>query len=361
MNWAAQESPSLKLIASFSRRHGSPVEFQIVVMKLNLWRMNLATAATIWAAVVMLAAFYGMRVGLGGPRFAAALGMVALLFAFELFLAAPPVMEACRRIPGPRGTVLAPLFPLFAMLIYAIAVAGGWRSALLGTAYVLLPTLLAATSVGKPPGTVGDYAAVSIIAIPIIVPPVYAMFPILFPFPPQLMHTLAILLALSTGIAAFVLLRRMEGIGYAAVLNRDDLWVVLLNFTVFAIIAIVLGTKIGFLTYDPSRVRLHAIPLALSIPGIFLFTAWPEEFLFRGLLQNLFSRSFNNRWAGLTLASIIFGLSHVFHAPVPNWKYVLLATIAGVFYGRTWMKTGSIFPSAIIHASVDILWHILFR
>jgi hypothetical protein len=145
MNWAAQESPSLKLIASFSRRHSSPVEFQIVAMKLNFWRMNLSTAAAIWAAVVMLAAFYGMRVGLGGPRFAAALGMVALLFAFELFLAAPPVMEACRRIPGPRGTVLAPLFPLFAMLIYAIAVAGGWRSALLGTAYVLLPTLLAAT------------------------------------------------------------------------------------------------------------------------------------------------------------------------------------------------------------------------
>jgi hypothetical protein len=150
-------------------------------MKLNLWRMNLPIAAAIWAAVVMLAAFYGMRVGLGGPLFAAALGVAAVLFGFELFLAAPPVMEACRRTLGQRGNVLAPLVPLFATLIYAITVAGGWRSALLGTAYVVLPTVLAATSVGKPPGTVGDYAAVSIIAIPIIVPPVYAMFPSLFP------------------------------------------------------------------------------------------------------------------------------------------------------------------------------------
>jgi len=26
-----------------------------------------------------------------------------------------------------------------------------------------------------------------------------------------------------------------------------------------------------------------------------------------------------------------------------------------------WIKTGSLFPGAIVHALVDILWHILFR
>jgi membrane protease YdiL (CAAX protease family) len=45
----------------------------------------------------------------------------------------------------------------------------------------------------------------------------------------------------------------------------------------------------------------------------------------------------------------------------PNWRYVILATIAGLFYGWTWRKTGSIFASAIVHALVDALWHFLFR
>jgi membrane protease YdiL (CAAX protease family) len=40
---------------------------------------------------------------------------------------------------------------------------------------------------------------------------------------------------------------------------------------------------------------------------------------------------------------------------------VFLATVAGLFYGRTWIKTGSLFPGAIVHALVDILWHILFH
>ena len=76
----------------------------------------------------------------------------------------------------------------------------------------------------------------------------------------------------------------------------------------------------------------------LSALGILFFTAWPEEFLFRGILQNLLSRTMKNEWAGLAATSVIFGFSHIFHAPYPNWKYVLLATIAGLFYGHAWMK-----------------------
>jgi uncharacterized protein len=325
--------------------------------KPNSYRLSLPCAAAIWAVTVIFAAFYGMHLGIGGPRFAVALGVASVLFGFELFLAVPSVLDSCLRTLGERGAVLAPLVPLFAVLIYAVAVAGGWKSALIAAAYVVLPSLFVASSAGKPPGTFGDYIAVAIIWLPVEFRWMYW----LFPFPSQLTHTLTILLALSTGIAAFVLLRRMDGIGYAARLNRGDLWIVLLHFTLFAIIAVAIGMKIGFLTFDPSRARLHPLPLALSVPGILLFTAWPEEFLFRGVLQNLFSRSFKNQWLGLGLASIIFGLSHIFHAPFPNWKYVFLATIAGIFYGRTWMKTGSIFPAALVHALVDILWHILFR
>ena len=101
--------------------------------------MNLPTAASLWAVVVIFTAFYGMHLGLGGARFAVALGVAAVLFAFELFLAAPSVLDTCRQALGERGAVLAPLIPLFAMLTYAIAVAGGWRSALIGAGYVPPP------------------------------------------------------------------------------------------------------------------------------------------------------------------------------------------------------------------------------
>ena len=45
----------------------------------------------------------------------------------------------------------------------------------------------------------------------------------------------------------------------------------------------------------------------------------------------------------------------------PKTLYALLATIAGIFYGSAWRKTGSIFPAAIVHALVDTTWHLLFR
>jgi membrane protease YdiL (CAAX protease family) len=324
------------------------------------WSMNLSTAAVAWAVIAGLAAFYGIRLGYSGRSFALALGVAAALFAFELFLAAPRVLDRARHLFGEHGAVLAPLVPLFAVLIYTIGVTANWRTALLGAAYTVLPALLAATCIGKPAGQWQDYAAVLLVWLPIELRWKGLTFLyVLFPYPPQLMHTLTILLALSTGVAAFVLLRRLDGIGYAVEWRRGFAWNVILHFGVFAVIALALGLRVGFLTYAPSLVRLRTAPI--EVVGILFFTAWPEEFLFRGVLQNILSRTFKNQWAGLAVASVAFGFAHIFHAPYPNWKYVLLATVAGLFYGRTWIKTGSLFPGAIVHALVDILWHILFR
>jgi membrane protease YdiL (CAAX protease family) len=101
--------------------------------------------------------------------------------------------------------------------------------------------------------------------------------------------------------------------------------------------------------------------LPLTALGILFFTAWPEELLFRGLLQNMLSRASNSDLAGWWTASILFGFSHITNLGFPNWRYVLLASIAGFFYGWTWRKTGSIFASTLVHAAVDITWHFLFH
>jgi uncharacterized protein len=327
------------------------------------WQLSLLGAVAIWAVIVAMAAFWGILAGLAGAKFVVALGMAAVLFAFELFLAVPRVLDRMQRLLGARGGIVAPIVPLFAVLIYSFGVTSDWKMMLAGAAYAVIPALLAASSAGKPPGTWEDYAAAFVLWLPVEFRWMYRVFP----DPPQLTHTLTILMALSTGVAAFVLLRKLDGIGYAAEWKRGFGWNFALHYLIFAAIAIPVGIKIGFLNYSPALPRLRELPFSTigTFPiwalGVLFFTAWPEEFFFRGLLQNLLSRTLKNPWAGLVIASVIFGLSHVFHAPYPNWKYVGLATIAGLFYGHAWMKSGSLVPGVFIHALVDVSWHVLFH
>jgi hypothetical protein len=166
-------------------------------------------------------------------------------------------------------------------------------------------------------------------------------------------------MALSTALAGFVLLRRLDGVGYAVAWGRGFGGSLALHFALFAAIAIPLGVTLGFLAYQPSLERARSSPL--TVLGILFFTAWPEEFLFRGLLQNLLSQTLKNQQAALVIAAVIFGFSHIFHAPYPNWKYVLLATVAGLFYGHLWIRTRSLLPGTLVHALVDISRQILFR
>jgi len=323
------------------------------------WQLTFASAFVVWALIVAAAVFEGTRRGFHGRAFFIALGVAAALFAFELFLAVPSVLAAAQRALGGRASYLVALVPLFAVLIYSLCVTGSTKLLLLGAAYAVLPLLLLAGSAGKSPGTWEDYAALLLIALPAVLPVPTRLLYRVFSYPPPLTHTLAVLMAISTAVAAFVLLRRLDGVGYEIAWGRGFTVNFLVHFALFAAIAIPLGITLGFLHYGPSLERARHSPL--TILGILFFTAWPEEFLFRGLLQNLLSRSLKNQWAGPIIASVIFGFSHIFHAPYPNWKYVLLATIAGLFYGHVWIRTRSLLPGTFVHALVDISWHLLFR
>ncbi|MGH9688222.1 MAG: hypothetical protein ACRD5K_14150, partial [Candidatus Acidiferrales bacterium] len=173
--------------------------------------MPFSVAVAIWTVIVASAAVYGMMLGFGGPRLALALGIAAALFGFEFFLALPSVQSMLQGSFGARLGILAPLAPLALFLIYSVALGNRGSITVAGAAYVIAPALILATSAGKPPGTWEDYLAVVVLWIPIEFRWTYG----LFPYPPPLTHTLAILLALSTGVAAFILLRRLDGVGYA--------------------------------------------------------------------------------------------------------------------------------------------------
>lgn len=316
---------------------------------------SFTAAFAVWVALLLFGIFSGLQLGYAGHRFAVAMGAAAILLAGEIFVASPRAQNRADAFLHSYTFLSASLVPLAGYLFYVLAAPFDRPAEILaGIAYVVIPALLAASARGQSPGAWQDYAALLIIWIPVEFRWMYR----LFPYPSQLTHTFTILFALNVAIAAFIFIHGLDGIGYAADWNRGYAGTVIFNFVVLALIVISLGEAIGFIHYGPTLARLKQSPLMGA--EILVFTAWPEEFLFRGLLQNMLSRSLKSRYAGWLAASIIFGISHILHAPFPNWRYVLLATIAGLFYGRAWMKTGSIFPGAIVHTLVDTIWFAFF-
>lgn len=151
----------------------------------------------------------------------------------------------------------------------------------------------------------------------------------------------------------YVIERPLPGIGFDLSLRGSDLLTGLRQWALFAPIGIGLGLALGFLEFHarmPSAGSLAALVLMT-----FLFVAIPEEVFFRGLLQNLLQTRLSRRQA-LVLASAVFGLSHYVHGPVFNWRYVILAAIAGSFYGVAWLRAGRVGASAITHTLVDVVW-----
>ena len=105
-------------------------------------------------------------------------------------------------------------------------------------------------------------------------------------------------------------------------------------------IALGLGLALGFLHVHPWGIGIA--PVLLKFAGAWVFTfffiAVPEELFFRGWLQNLLERHLG-RGRALVVVAILFGLSHFNkRAEFFNWRYVLLAAIAGIFYGRAWRR-----------------------
>src|SRR5881296_2975165 len=176
----------------------------------------------------------------------------------------------------------------------------------------------------------------------------------------DLHYVLAQLLALDAGVIAFAVWNRTPAIGYRFETDQKILSNALIHFVLFAAIAIPLGLTIGFIQYSFATSKLYAAPLLFI--GIFLFTALPEEFLFRGLIQNWIERTTRRQVFSLASASLIFGASHLNNGPpVPNYKYFFMASIAGLFYGRAWRNTGSLMASSLTHALVDTFWSMIFR
>jgi len=167
------------------------------------------------------------------------------------------------------------------------------------------------------------------------------------------------LILLDAGIYAFGVLRRLDGVGFDLRLRLRDVATGLRETAFYTPIALGLGLWLGFL-------HVHAgWPGIARIAGAWIFTffliAVPEELFFRGWTQNLLERRVG-KLAALLVTAVLFGLSHFNkRAMYFNWRYVLLAAIAGVFYGRAWRRDRRVGASAVTHATVDAIWSLWLR
>lgn len=169
------------------------------------------------------------------------------------------------------------------------------------------------------------------------------------------------LLLVDVGLYAFLGIRQLGGTGFDFHFRWSDLKTGLRELLFFAPAVIAVGLALGFV--HPHKNIPPVGRTLVSWVGIFVFVAVLEELFFRAWVQNLLERRVG-RWAALLIASALFGLSHFnkrnFGSAHFNWRYVLLATIAGFFYGRAWREQRRVPASAITHTFVDWLWYLWF-
>ncbi len=177
---------------------------------------------------------------------------------------------------------------------------------------------------------------------------------------PRQLRMLNKLVLLDFCLYGFLVIRQLTDVGFDLKLRAGDLLTGLRETLFYAPLAIPLGLALGFL-------HGHAgFPSPGRAAGVFFFTffliALPEEIYFRGWIQNLLSRRIG-RHVSLFVTAALFGLAHFNRRAGGhfNWRYVLLAAIAGIFYGRAWRQENRIAASAITHACVDTIWVLWLR
>jgi membrane protease YdiL (CAAX protease family) len=233
-----------------------------------------------------------------------------------------------------------------------------WQGLLKLLGYFVLPALLLLPDRkhSAPNITWRDCAAMAVLAVPVAAGWMGGIW-----WSPSGIPFFRPLYSVCSGGYAFLAVRNLQDVGYRLIPRKKDLTYALASFVGFTILAIPVGYALRF-------IRFHARPVSPAVflvefVGTYVMIAIPEEFLFRGILQNLLEKSLRGKRGGkyaLIIASVIFGLAHLHHPPVPNWKYGLMATLAGLFYGNAYRDRRRLPASAFTHTLVDITWHFWF-
>jgi len=289
--------------------------------------------------------------------------LLALLLGLILSLLCSAVQDRLRRILAARpGAIWIVPFLLGGVFGVAALLVRAWSAPLnlLVLAYTAAPVLcvwLAGPGPAERP-TVLDFAAILLLWLPLE----FAAGASLVPRPVQgYLHNVAYAIAILLGLLLFLGWRAFPGLKFNLPRASRDGWLPLAGYAVSAPVLIVLGIAIGFIP-PPHWPSQRAGVMASAVALIYFGTALPEEILFRSLIQNLLMLRFGSNWRTLFAASFIFGCAHLDNGPqpLPNWRYMILATVAGVAYGAVFQRASTVLSSAALHMLVDWTKHFLF-
>ena len=175
------------------------------------------------------------------------------------------------------------------------------------------------------------------------------------------LHSVAYGIAILLGLILFTGFRSFPGLKFNLPRDGRDYWLPLAGFAMVAPVLAVVGVGIGLI--PPPHAPVQSAGRMIGAVGIiFAGTALPEEILFRSMIQNLLMLRFGDRTRTLLIAALIFGCAHLDNGPqpLPNWRYMILATIAGVAYGVVFNKSSTVLASAALHMLVDWTKHFFF-
>ena len=165
-----------------------------------------------------------------------------------------------------------------------------------------------------------------------------------------------------TGAFALLSVRRVQGVGFGFWPSLREWKIGAIFFLLMLPVVAALAWWIGwgkFHTPEPSWIRTPVIVVLTFFGGLWVL-ALGEEFFFRGLLQQWIGEWLHNQWAGLIATSLLFGAVHLPYGTFPNWRFALLASVAGVFYGLAFRQASSIRASMVTHALTITTVRVLF-
>lgn len=293
--------------------------------------------------------------GLNGWIVAAWLGEVALYAS----TASAALRAALGRVPRGAAALLLTFSASLPYLLYAPAT-GAFDAKDFAT-LVLLAALLAGWYAALRPGGWRDAGFLMLVAGVMLA----RVFKRIYPSPLEglPMEALGQLMWIRIGVLSALVLRRAEGVGFGWWPAKREWKVGALHFAAFLPVGIGLGLATGFVrgvSVEEPAWKLAAVAAA-TFAGMMWVVALSEEFFFRGLLQRWMSEWLGSARWGWVAASVLFGAAHLPFRGFPNWRFALLATAAGLAYGRAYMRGGGIRAAMVAHALTNTVWRTLIE
>lgn len=317
------------------------------------------TLLTLWVILSGIAYFYSKQQNIPST---VATWLAAALFVETAFYLAPGFSYTRTLVDEIEPPIVrAFILTLSALVPYAIYTLGTgtfhWRNLGLLAAIATVVTAWFVVQAGKRP--IADVLFVILLVAVSLSKVFKTIYPTLAPKADA--SILGQLMLIRTGAFAVISIRKMGGINFGFLPSTRDWIIGILCYAAVIPVGAFANTFVHFA--EPHLAPGPWWRIAGMALGTFLAILWvvalSEEFLFRGILQQLISAR-TGALAGLILTSLLFGAVHLPFRAFPNWRFAVMAALIGLFYGIAYMRAKSIRAAMVTHALVVTTWRVFF-